>query len=359
MLPDRTSAIIRAILEHGQAPGASVAVLVDGAQIVSAGIGARGHAGPGKTGTVEPGDQTYLYSVTKVLLAAAALRLVDLGSLTLDGPVAATLADLPGRPLAHGVTLRHLLRHTAGIPDYAGTPAYGTDLLTDPASPWTDAEFLGRTLAREPSFPAGQGWSYSNVGYLLVRRLIEVVTHRPIADAMRDLVLAPLGLSQTRMATGLSDGRSLTPGWTTELDADHEPRDMRDRYHPGWVSHGTAISTAGETATLLDGLLSGRLLAPETLGEMLTPVPVPGPHPVIRRPGYGLGLMLDLASPWGLVSGHGGEGPGYSTAAFHFPNVRGHRVTTTALVNRSGPNLGLRVAFLLAESVADGTVRAD
>src|SRR5690606_19963020 len=105
--------------------------------------------------------------------------------------------------------------------------------------------------------------------------------------------------------------------------------------------------TAGETALMLEALVSGRLLRPASLAAMLAPVAVPGEFPPFVRPAYGLGLMLDPASPYGLAAGHAGGGPGYATAAFHLPNVAGRRVTAVALLNRDAGS-AVKAAFALA-----------
>lgn len=79
---------------------------------------------------------------------------------------------------------------------------------------------------------------------------------------------------------------------------------------------------------------------------MLDGVVVPGRHEFFVTPAYGLGLMVDLGS---LVAGHGGGGPGCATAAFHFPDSTGHRLTSVALVNRDGDDTGLRITFASAK----------
>ena len=86
---------------------------------------------------------------------------------------------------------------------------------------------------------------------------------------------------------------------------------------------------------------------------MLEAVPVPTEHPPFARPGYGLGPMVDLGSPYGRVAGHAGGGPGYSVAAFHFPDVAGRRLTSVAVANRDGPDLGIQIAFALVAAYAD------
>ena len=62
----------------------------------------------------------------------------------------------------------------------------------------------------------------------------------------------------------------------------------------------------------------------------------------------GSGLMVDLGSPFGRMAGHGGGGPGYATAAFHFPDVDGRRVTAVALVNCDWAGVELEIVFALA-----------
>jgi len=115
------------------------------------------------------------------------------------------------------------------------------------------------------------------------------------------------------------------------------------------------ISTASELACIFEALFTGQLLTPALLAEMLTPVPVPvpGTHPLFGQPGYGLGVMMDSGSWYGVVAGHGGEGPGYAVGALHLPSVGGHRVTSVALTNRDRGDLGLQVALALVAGFAE------
>jgi D-alanyl-D-alanine carboxypeptidase len=340
-----TTARIQATLDAHDAPGATVALVVDG-RLDAAGVGFRD---PERTQPLDPDARFYLYSITKTLLATAALRLVEEGVIALDEPIQPLLLELT---IETPITLRQLLNHTAGLPDYGGMPAYHDDLRADPARPWTDAEFLERTLRNGLLFPPGEGWAYSNIGYLLTRRLVAQVARGSLHAALERAIFGPLGLRRTAVAGSLADAYDLTPGWSSQLEPDDTLHDIAPRYHPGWVSHGVVISTASETALILEALFTGRLLRPESLAAMLESIDVPGDYPPFVRPGYGLGLMLDPASPYGVVAGHAGGGPGYSTAAFHFPDVASRRVTAVALVNRDGGNLAVELAFDLVRSVA-------
>lgn len=337
---------ITSLLDAADAPGVAVALSVDGEPVLAQGIGFRDVS---RTQTLDMHDRFYLYSVTKTFIAIAVMRLVEEGQFDLDDTIQTLL---PRIALDHSVTLRHLLNHTGGVPDYSALPAYFEDLHTDPSVPWTTDQFLTRTLPLGFSFLPGDGWAYSNIGFLLVRLAIERVTQRSLREVLADLIFTPLGLRQTFVAESLDDVSVLTPGYSRELSRDGNVRDISQRYHPGWVSHGVIVSTAPEVAIMLDALFANRLLQAASVATMLDGVVVPGEHDFFAIPGYGLGLMVDLGSPAGRVAGHGGGGPGYSTAALYFPDLAGHRVTSVALVNRDGDNIGLRIAVALAEGYA-------
>lgn len=78
-------------------------------------------------------------------------------------------------------------------------------------------------------------------------------------------------------------------------------------------------------------------------------MPVRHTHPWMGKPSYGFGLMIDPFNRFGVVAGHTGGGPGYSAAAYHFPKVEGHSVTSVALVNRDGSDLATDIVFSIVE----------
>ena len=238
------------------------------------------------------------WSLTKTALAAAALALVAAGALALD-------RQLAGRSF----TLRQLLQHTAGVPDYGGLRDYHEAVARGDA-PWSEERLLTRVDAERLLFPPGQGWTYSNVGYLLVRRIVEQAAAEDIDAALRRLVLAPLGVSGVRVAREPTDLVGTAWGNATG-------------YHPGWVYHGLLLGTPAEAALFFDRLLTGRLLPSGLLGVMCEPRPLGGPIPgrPWRTAGYGLGLMIDVASSRGRCLGHTGQGPGSASAAYHFPDL--------------------------------------
>ena len=140
----------------------------------------------------------------------------------------------------------------------------------------------------------------------------------------------------------------MTPGWSSALDPAAGLQDIAPRYDPGWVAHGLVAGTAHELARLTEAIVAGEVLPPASRDALLTPTLLTFAHPHFRQPAYGLGAMLDPASPHGAVAGHGGGGPGYSAAAFHFPHLAGRPVTIAALLNRDRDDAAPRLVFALA-----------
>jgi D-alanyl-D-alanine carboxypeptidase len=142
--------------------------------------------------TPEPQPLVPWWSFSKTVLAAAALALVDRRKLDLDVPV----ADAP-------YTLRHLLQHTSGLPDYGPNPDYHRAVAAG-ESPWTIDELLRRANPRM-LFAPGTRFSYSNIGYLFVRQLIERAADADVNDALRRLVFDPLGIEGVFMARSVEE----------------------------------------------------------------------------------------------------------------------------------------------------------
>jgi CubicO group peptidase (beta-lactamase class C family) len=233
------------------------------------------------------------WSFTKTVLAAAALVLVRDGLLALDDP-------LPDKPY----TLRHLLQHRSGLANYGGLAAYH-EAVARGDEPWPVPMLLARTEAERLRYPAGQGWDYSNIGYLAVRQIIETTTGLGLDAALRGLVLLPLRIPSARIASNNADLDGVAMG-------------EAQNYHPGWVYHGLMVGPVAEAALLLDRLLGGDLLPAPFMSEMLKVHAVPGPVPdrPWLSPGYGLGLMIGEVRSGQRVAGHTGGGPGSTIAVY-------------------------------------------
>ena len=149
--------------------------------------GATGKADGVRDVTVD--DQFSIASMTKAVTAAQVMQLVEAGELGLDDPAADHLpSDLDFD--TNGATIRHLLGHRSGIPDYAPT----VDLSADPLRFWTPAELLAAIPAQRKT--AGGESEYGNINYLLLGLVIEEVTGRPMAKVLRDGVLGIDGVER-------------------------------------------------------------------------------------------------------------------------------------------------------------------
>ncbi len=250
----------------------------------------------------EPGRHL-VYSVTKAFLGVLCLRL----ELDLEAPVA-TWVDDDRLPAA---SLRQLLNHTSGIPDYARLPEYAAAVRDSPSEPWSDEELLARPLAHGADFEPGGGWAYSNTGYLLVRRVVDGVADGGFAGALQHELLGPLGLVETSLALEPADLEGLVAGHSAQVGSAWQ--DVRGRYHPRWVGHRTLASTAADLRGFWSALAAGELC---DLGALTDAVEIGFDAPGFVRPSYGIGVMTDPGWPGGLLIGHGGGGPGYAAAAF-------------------------------------------
>lgn len=271
-----------------------------------------------------------VYSITKTFTTSLVLKLCEEGVLSLEDRLARWF---PHIAQADRISLRQLLNHTAGIPDYGGIRAYHDSVRSSPSTPWSLERFAAETFEKGLLFVPGQGWAYSNPGYMLVKQILEKATGVTYRVLISDRIAQPFELRKTFVAETIEDLASLAPGTSSLLAKDGSPCDVRAQYHPGWVSHGVVASTASEIARFLDRLFHGRFLSQNSLKQMMELVVIPtesrsnsSANASPLRPGkpsYGLGLMGDPASPWGLAVGHNGGGPCYSASAFHVFDLGG------------------------------------
>ncbi|MBS0307841.1 MAG: beta-lactamase family protein [Proteobacteria bacterium] len=310
-------------------PGANASVIDAGAGRWD---GASGYADIDSMQPMMPEACCYIYSITKTFTAVLVLQLAEQGAVSLDAPV---IDYLPELSLPAAVTVRRLLNHTAGIPSYTDLPAYMPENRASPSVPWTYEQVLEYTCGGELLFPAGEGWRYSNTGYMLLHRLIEIVTGNSFAASIARHIVAPLGLKDTYVACGVDEGR-LVPGYCPYLNDQQVMQDVMRIYHPGWCLTGLIVSTTKEIASFYQALFDGRLLNPASLQQMMSWTSCGNePHPFFPRPGYGLGLMIDPAWGFGGLYGHGGDGPGFNTWAMHLPDFHGRPLTLVIFCNAS------------------------
>jgi D-alanyl-D-alanine carboxypeptidase len=268
---------------------------------------------------MRPEDTFRAGSIVKPFVAAAVLQLAEQGELALDDPLPAVLPqDVVARFAdADRITVRMLLNHTSGIPEYLGEELHRS-VIADPHRVWQVEEFLDLAATQPRQFEPGEAYAYSNTDYNLLGLIIEEATDESWRDVVGERVIDRLELEHTSLpdpgdvsiAGDAAHGYELVNG---------ELRDVSD-VDPSMAgaAGGQALVTTTEDLTrFVDALLAGELFEqPETLEEMLTFVPaddVPG------KVGYGLGIER-YELPGGVeMIGHLGTGAGYRAWIGHLP----------------------------------------
>jgi len=289
-----------------------------------------------------------IYSVTKTFTATCVLQLCEAGVLDIDGSVSHWFPEVHR---AEHISLRRLLNHTSGIPDYGSLPHYHEAVKASPSNPWTFERYANETFRRGLDFEPGVSWCYSNPGYMLLRAIVEKASGQTYSQFLTEHIFRPLALSRSFVPESVKDLQHLAPAMSTALTPDGSMRDTRIHYHPGWVSHGVVASTPSEIARFFDALFAGRLISSTSLSAMTELVPVPS-HLAPGAPGkpsYGLGLMGDSTTPLGPSWGHVGGGPGYQASAQHLAGL-GATVCVMAGIERDFS--AQDVAWIMLEELA-------
>lgn len=241
-------------------------------------------------------------SVGKLVTAALVMQLCEAGAVRAGTLVAEVLpaAELHGLFLpGEQVTLEHLLTHTSGAADYFdGKVSSGLrvskEAVADPNRFWTPEDLL--TVSRKRQVPVGrpgEQFHYSDTGYLLLGRVLEVVTGETFHDLVHRRVVTPLGLQRTFLPFRSSPARG-----STDLAPMYLGRTEISRFRSltcDWAGGGIA-STPDDLLLLSAALHDGELIAPESLALLARPR-----HRF--RPGldYGAGLMtvrFEGFAPW-------------------------------------------------------------
>ena len=171
-------------------PGASAMVIRDGAVVHSAGYGI---ANLSNGAPLQPSTPVRLGSVTKAFTAMAVVILEESGDLSYDSPVTEWVPELAR---FDGITVRHLLNHTSGLPDYYDrSPLEEMATAADREIPLQNAEAVSVYEAwGEPVFPPGDRYEYSNPGYEVLALIVERVSSMTFAQFLDTQIFDPLGM---------------------------------------------------------------------------------------------------------------------------------------------------------------------
>lgn len=263
----------------------------------------------------------YLQSIAKTYMAVAILKLYEQGKIDLDSPMTRYLPEKYSRYIsdAEKITVRMLLNHTSGIPEYNFSPDYVAYLLQHPGHYFTGEDYLRYIEGKELNFTPGSKYVYTNANYVILALLADAVAGDH-ARLITETIFEPLGLTHTFYRS--------EPGY---LAYPYLVNSYWDRYGAGIVENASQmqrnnvasmigddgiVTTPVEAVKFLKGLVEGKLLSATTLEEMKTWV-----NNSQGAPAYGLGLGHTVVNGQEGY-GHSGGGIGAGCDLRYFPGKK-------------------------------------
>lgn len=235
-------------------------------------------------------------SITKSYTAAMILQLIEQSEPALDTTLDTYFPDIPN---ADQITIEQMLRHKSGLVNFTNLSDY-MEYFTNERS---REEMLEHFESIGTSFEPGDDTEYSNTAYVLLGYIIEEVTGKSYADALRDMITNPLELTSTYFASGIDTDNNEADSFTFQ-QGDWQPATRTNMFIPHGA--GAIVSTAEEVARFYHSLFNGVLLSDESLEQMKT---FEGP--------FGLGVIQFPFNEKTLI-GHNGGIDGYQSNAAHY-----------------------------------------
>ena len=247
-----------------------------------------------------------LGSMNKMFTAVAIAQLVEHGELSYDDPLSKFLPDFPDPESAAKIRIKHLLTHTGGLGSY-----FNEEFMQSSRARFrTVSELMTLAEGETMQFEPGSRWSYSNTGFLVLGRVIEVVTGQDYHDYIRDNVTGPAGMDSTECYELDQVNPNLAVGY--DLQDTPEGRSWRNNIFMHVIRGGPAgggYSTVGDLVRFADALRKGTLISEETFEVLASPKPELSSD----RYGYGFGI-----GPSGGV-GHSGGFSGINSELVFWP----------------------------------------
>ena len=286
-----------------------------------------------ETGQAPPMDgEVRIGSNTKTFVAVVVMQLVQEGKVGLDEPIE---TYLPGLIKGEGIdgsriTVRQLLQHTSGLPEYTDTTPGSGDIFQIKDHYIPPRDLLDTALGKPAAFEPGTQWKYTNTNYIVLGMLIERVSQRPVGEQIDERIVKKLGLSHTYLP---GNGEKKLHGPHPQgyhLSAEGKLEDMTDLDTSLAWAAGGMVSTPSELNTFFQAVLDGRLLTQASIDEMKNGAVDASSH-LGSGTVYGLGLIGRSLSCGGTAWGHGGDIAGYHTRGGVGPDGTAVTVAVTAL----------------------------
>jgi D-alanyl-D-alanine carboxypeptidase len=298
---DKVDEYIEAEMRKQHIPSLSLAVVQAGKVVKSK---AYGLANMELNVPATPNTVYQLQSITKSFVACGIMLLVEDGKLGLDDKITKYLSGLPEAWSA--VTVRQLLTHTSGIPNFVSDQGSGAAILAFSQKVSSSEEIIGWAAARPLKFAPGEGRRYSSTGYQLLGMIIEKVSGKPWGQFLQDRIFAPLGMTSTRVYSQYDIIPNRASGYNHFGDVPVNGVWMTPAIMESPA--GGLLSTVEDMAKWEIALERGRILKPSTLAQMEVPSKLKNDSIVQMDDGTRFGLGWDLPTYQGhRIVAHGGD----------------------------------------------------
>jgi D-alanyl-D-alanine carboxypeptidase len=306
----------------GGPPGAIATMYRDGKVTVLR----AGRADVRRPGAPKATDHMRIASVAKAFSGAVALNLVRDGRLGLDDAIGQRLT---GMPMSWGaVTVRQMLNHTSGLPDYTQSKGFARQAKTNPRGFVSPSKIIGWVRADPLEFAPGSRYEYSNTDNIVIGLIVEAITGKSYGENLEEIVFGPAMLRQTSFPAKPALPKPFIHGYVTEPG--EAPTDVSSFLSPSgaWAS-GAIVSTPRDLNAFIRSYLGLKFFSAAQQQEQMQFVPGGESSP----PGPGAnsaGLALfRYKTRCGSVYGHTGNFPGYVQWAA--ATADGTRAVTTSL----------------------------
>jgi D-alanyl-D-alanine carboxypeptidase len=294
--------LAKAEIKKPNCVGLSIGVVLDGKVILDAAYGLADveHGVAATTNT-----PFRIGSITKQFAAAAVMRLVEQGKLSLDDEAFRFIPEFPWGD--RRVTIRHLLTHTSGIANYTSLGEWRRRIIP---LELTDAELLDLVKDAPFDFEPGERRTYSNTGYYMLGMIITRISEKHWDEFVRDDLARPAGL---KLTFGDSN-RAIIPNRARGYEMG--PGGLRNSQLIGMSQPGAGgalLSTGGELVRWSLALAEGKIVSSESYAAMTTPALLNSGETT----DYGFGLGIGAFEGRPTVS-HGGGIPGFNSDMMHF-----------------------------------------
>jgi len=280
---------------------------------------------------IRPNDHMRIASVAKAFSGAVALTLVDRGKLSLRDRIGELLPYLPDAWA--DVTLAQLLRHTSGVPDFSKSQAFRERVIANPTVPMPPRRLLSFVKNKDLLFEPGSRYKYSNSDNIAVGLMVQEVTGRPYARALKRLVSDPLHLGRTSLPRGAQMPRPFIHGYA--VAPGEPPEDESEVIAAGlaWASGGV-VSTPADLDRFIRGYVGARLFDRGLQAKQLRLVKGHSepPGPGLNKAGMAL---FRYKTRCGTMYGHTGNTLGYTQ--FAAATLDGRRSVTVSITRQLVP----------------------